>query len=309
MSIEWDEVTEDFQPPVADNDVVEAELIPFDDNVSTTIDMSQPLTEQEARELTDHIRSVADTLYVLIARAHAGKAWEPLGYTSFAEYVRAEFDISKSRAYQLLDQAKVVAEITAAAPDGTAITITEAVARDLKHVIGELAPEIAEATAGVDAEEATAIIDELIDEYRKRPDDDDDTEDEGFDGEYTGNGSGSYTPDEGEEDYSEIDDILDSDSDELRRRIEFSYALFSSLSALGNMPDAPHIIEWIQEGRRPQIATFLPKALAWLQSFSDEWNKQEWAAELTASTEEEVHEDRDAFSTETGEDDIFGEFQ
>lgn len=308
MSIEWEEVDEDAVSE--DSNAVVAELIPFEDEGSSVVvDISQPLTEQEARDLTDHIRSVADALYVLIARAHAGKAWEPLGYNSFADYVREEFDISKSRAYQLLDQAKVVAEIANAAPDGTQVNITEAVARDLKHVINELAPEIAEATAGVDPEEANVIISELIEDYRNRPDEDaesDDDEERSYDGEYTGNGSSSHDDDD-DEDFSEINELLDSNSDDLRRRIESTYALFSSMSALSNMPDPKQIIEWIQEGRRPQIAAFLPRAEAWLQAFSDEWNNQPWAGQLAQAAEES--EEVDAFEAETGEDDIFDEFE
>lgn len=306
MSIEWDEVSEDETTEVGET--VVAELIPFVDEteLAGVVDISQPLTETEARELTEHIRSVADALYVLIARAHAGRAWEPLGYNSFADYVRAEFDISKSRAYQLLDQAKVVAEITAAAPDGTQINITEAAARDLKHVIGELAPDIAEATANVDPDDAAGIIEELIEDYRNRDDDNDESdeeEDNEYNGDYTGNGN-SRNDEEDDEDFSDIDALLDSDSDDLRRRIESTYALFTSLSALRNMPEPAQIIEWIQEGRRPQIAAFLPGALDWIQRFASEWDNQPWADQLA-----EIPEETDEFSAVDGDDELFEEFQ
>lgn len=120
----------------------------------------------EAQEITERIRSTSDVLYLLISKAHAGKAWAALSYANFEEYVKAEFDISRSRAYQLINQANVVQAIEAAAPEGTQVRITEAAARDLKSVLEELAPQVREATDGRTPEESEDIIAGLVGDYR-----------------------------------------------------------------------------------------------------------------------------------------------
>lgn len=125
------------------------------------------LTYDDAKLLTEYIRSTADALYVLLHRAHTGKAWKALGYSSFAAYAKSEFDISKSRAYQLLNQAKLVDEITYALPEGATVTITEAVARDLKSMASEIVPQVKSETEGMSPEEASAKAQEILEDRRK----------------------------------------------------------------------------------------------------------------------------------------------
>ena len=137
-----------------------ADLIEADDTGDL---ISEPMTTDQAREITDAIRSTSEVLYTLIQRAHRGKAWLSLGYGSFAEYVREEFAMSRSRAYQILDQARVIDAIEAAAPDGATLPhITEAAARDLKSVLGEIGPAITDATSGLDdPDEAGRVVEEI----------------------------------------------------------------------------------------------------------------------------------------------------
>jgi hypothetical protein len=125
-----------------------------------------PLTTDQARALTDTIRNAAEVLWVLIARAHAGKAWQSLGYNTWEAYVRAEFDMSRSRSYQILDQARVIAAIESAVPEGTNVHLSESAARDLKGVLEEALPQIKERTAGLTPEEAAEVIKEIVDEHR-----------------------------------------------------------------------------------------------------------------------------------------------
>lgn len=125
------------------------------------------LTYDDARLLTEYIRSTADALYVLLHRAHTGKAWKALGYSSFAAYAKSEFDISKSRAYQLLNQAKLVDEITYALPEGATVTISEAVARDLKSMASEIVPQVKSETEGMTPEDASAKAQEILEDRRK----------------------------------------------------------------------------------------------------------------------------------------------
>jgi Bifunctional DNA primase/polymerase, N-terminal len=47
----------------------------------------------------------------LLHRAHGGRAWVALGYVSWKEYCRAEFQMSKPRSYQLLKFVEIKREI------------------------------------------------------------------------------------------------------------------------------------------------------------------------------------------------------
>ncbi len=100
------------------------------------------LDVEEARSITDEIRRAADDLYDLLLEAHDRKAWAVLGYGSWAEYVKVEFNISRSRSYQLVDQAKVVRAIESAAGVSTSVDISEAEARAIKPVLSVITDEI-----------------------------------------------------------------------------------------------------------------------------------------------------------------------
>lgn len=137
-----------------------------DSEVSVVEDYTPELTIDEARTLTDQIRSTTDVLYILIQRAHVGKAWKALGYTSFSNYVREEFNISRSRAYQLLNQSSVIEQIAAVTPEGTALRINESTAREIKSMMDDLVPAIREATDGMDADEASEQVERMLQEAR-----------------------------------------------------------------------------------------------------------------------------------------------
>jgi hypothetical protein len=50
------------------------------------------LSESAARALTEKIRASVGDLMVLIARAWQGRAWSALGYESWADYIKGEFN-------------------------------------------------------------------------------------------------------------------------------------------------------------------------------------------------------------------------
>ncbi|MFJ9692656.1 hypothetical protein [Kitasatospora sp. NPDC101183] len=69
-------------------------------------------SQAEARRLTGELRAaiekVRSAVLVLAARvraAHRARVWTPLGYGGWAAYASAEFGVSRSTAYQLLDLA------------------------------------------------------------------------------------------------------------------------------------------------------------------------------------------------------------
>lgn len=255
------------------------------------VDLSSPeLNESEAREITNKIRTTTNVLYLLIARAHAGKAHVALGYSSFENYIKEEFNYSKSYAYKLLNQANVINAIEAVSPEGTQVYVSDATARGLKASMDDFIPELEERMVGVPADEAGEVIEELIAEYKERQaeraaeEDDDD-----FDGEYTGNGeySGDYSFDDEEE---EVDAFAGQDPAEVRRRYEAVYNLYSALTNLTQMPSNEDLIETIPVERRPQVTAYLEIAIPWLQSFQEEW--------LVHIESDETDEESDDFDEE-----------
>ena len=66
-----------------------------------------PMTEADARELTERIRRTQDDWCRLVYEAHEREAWRAMGYKGWLEYVYAELPMGRSRAYQLLAHAKI----------------------------------------------------------------------------------------------------------------------------------------------------------------------------------------------------------
>lgn len=66
------------------------------------------LSRDEARELTDEVRSDAEALWLKLLRLYNGAAHLALGYRSWGDYFEAEFGQSPSRGKQLLRAARVV---------------------------------------------------------------------------------------------------------------------------------------------------------------------------------------------------------
>jgi hypothetical protein len=100
--------------------------------MTAMLETSNRMSPEEARDITEQIRRTADHLWRLMLDAHDRRAWEVLGYSSFREYAKAEFSISQSRAYQLVDQGRVIRALEAAAGDSTMVEISEREARRLK---------------------------------------------------------------------------------------------------------------------------------------------------------------------------------
>lgn len=148
-------------------DVATGEIVEASHSVVVSSDeVAVELSFEEARNLTSTIRNAAQMLWVLIKRAHQGRAWHALGYGSWEKYVKAEFDMSRSRAYQILDQAQVITEIEAVVPDGTTVVLSEAAARDLKGMLNEVLPEIQEKTEGLTPDAAEEVLNNILLEQR-----------------------------------------------------------------------------------------------------------------------------------------------
>lgn len=129
-----------------------------------------PLDEHRARQLTDRIRQAADDLWALLLEAHEGRAWAALGYPTWEAYVRTEFDMGRQYSYRLLDQGRVVREISAAAgvsPMGD-IRIDERAARDLRPHLEVVKDAIRQAVENVPEDRVAEIVAGVVEQERSR---------------------------------------------------------------------------------------------------------------------------------------------
>jgi len=123
------------------------------------------MTKDEARALTDQIRGAINQAWDLLLSAYEQRAWASLGYASWEAYVRGEFDISRQRAYQLIDQGRAIRAIGEAAGLSTTVDITERDARDIKPVLDEVAEEIKERVEA--GEDPKSVVGEVIQAKRE----------------------------------------------------------------------------------------------------------------------------------------------
>lgn len=79
---------------------------------------TEALTADEARDLTSRIDTSQDQHWALLYEAKVRRAWIPLGYASFGEYVAAELGMKRSQAYNLLTAYAIKNEIVSNLPAG-----------------------------------------------------------------------------------------------------------------------------------------------------------------------------------------------
>jgi hypothetical protein len=250
--------------------------------ISATIDLTlPPLTVEQATEITERIKTTTNVLYLLIKRAHAGKAYTALGYTTFEEYVKAEFNYSRSYAYKLLNQANVIEAIEQAAPEGTSFYVGDAAARSLKRVLPEIIEEVQERTSGYAPTDAGAVIEDIIREHREKErdrlsDDDDDNEDEPrkYDGPYTGDYDGGYDDDDDDED-DDVSGFLDEDPAVQRRKFDKLYSLYAGLKGIDSVGDGSELPSFVPEERRGEFNTLIESVTDWLIEFRELWHSHE----------------------------------
>jgi hypothetical protein len=125
---------------------------------------------QAARELTEQIKHAVVHLWELLLEAHERQVWEALGYSSWAQYVEAEFDFGRQHSYRLLKQGRVIRVLREAmaevSPDGdTEVHLTEGATRAIQPVLEEVVLDTREAVeAGIDPQRA---IDEVVRQHRQ----------------------------------------------------------------------------------------------------------------------------------------------
>lgn len=283
---------ENLKNTIDDDLAVETGLVIIEPN--DIIEMS-PLSETQARDLTDTIRDTSEVLWSLLARAHSGKAWKALGYSSWESYVRTEFDMSRSRSYQILDQARVIAAIEQAVPEGTHVNISESAARDIKDYLEEAIPAIKEKTQGLKPEVASQVVNDVVEDIRSKPNVEDDltVEDEQL-GIVYGHPSAEekamgkeYEPapvlpdppaerlpdvQKVEPSVTPVDDI---DIRQIRKNIGFSHDITSMIAAAAGLPeDLQEVIDATTEERAKQIDKNFDLAVERYNQFIKLWEER-----------------------------------
>ena len=217
----------------------------------------QRLDATQARDLTDRIKESAETLWSLLLEAYEGKAWAALDYGSWREYIASEFDMDRSRSYQLIDQGKVIRALTEAGGVSTSVDIPEATARRLKPHLGDAVAEVREAVeGGAEPIEAvrTAIekhgglppgqADELAKEHRLRV--------PATDG--------------------SIHDSVERDERAINEHLENTFSVFNALEAMATHRLTPAaLIAAIPSYQDYRINEHLEPAFEWLTAFRKEW--------------------------------------
>lgn len=260
------------------------------------------LTEPEARDLTDSIKSTVVATYVLLSRAHEGKAYKALGYSTWKEYVSSEFDFSTQRSYQLLDLAKTAKAIEEAAPEGYEANLTEAQARDIKRELPKITERISAETEGLSAEDSTETIDSIIQESREQRKADEKVmaaddrqrdqeaeerrqqelneeadrlldEEPGLGG---GDGSGS------DGDYGDFDEgssgdsgvYSDENSGPSAREAMALHTFTTIVSARESLISPKDMVDLIPDNRRELVEKDFRELLEWMQDFDVAWDEE-----------------------------------
>jgi len=280
-----------------DEDLVSGEILDDSEDFSEDFDLDNieapAMDSDEAQEITEAIRASATATYILLAQAHAGKAYKALGYSTWADYVNEEFSISSSRSYQLLDLSKAVKMIEEASPEGTEVKLTEAQARGIKKELPRITEQIKEATKDKSPTEAAEMIDEIIDEAREQRKADekvtkekqakiDEAAEDGYragleaaaDAFLEENG-GKYDKDDDDDDSSEDYGSSEGGATITAQDSMDIYNFLSVLTGITSLPEPERLLRIIPDERMTEVGNQLDEAVKWFTNFKTVWDEQE----------------------------------
>lgn len=223
------------------------------------------MTKEEAIELTQSIQSTTTALYVLIKKAHDNKAWLAMGYDSWASYIENEFNFSRARSYQLINQANVIEEINEAS--GVELYITEREARSIKKKLPEITKKLETEVKGADltSEEAEKKAREIIDETKEEMD---------MANKYNNGGQYNDGYAEDEEDNGAMEEWRPANVDKILKDEDLFYYnhLMTTLEIFKSMPAADKFGKTLRNSNKDtkEILEKAENAFAWLAKLIDE---------------------------------------
>lgn len=255
------------------------------DDLDTILETESEMSENDAREITESIKSAVTATYILLAQAHEGKAYKALGYTTWAEYVKEEFEISPQRSYQLLDLSKVIKMIEEVTPDGTTVKLTESQARDIKRELPRITEQIREETKDVEPEDAGEVVDRIMKEAREQQKADDkvtsekeaklaEAEQDGYhkgleaaaDAMLEADGPDSMTSNADDE-FVEVDVAGDGDSISPSDSMNL-YQFANALTGISSLPEPDDFVNLVPESRFDELYDSVLESASWLNRLS-----------------------------------------
>ena len=136
--------------------------------VGVALSSAPPLEESNARQLTERIKASKNHYCSLLLEAHERRAWVALGYSSWESYVRAEFQLSRSRSYEILDHSRVLRALEAATGVSGIPDITPFAAAQIKRHLPEVTEAIRSRMSGAPTSMVSKVAKEVVDEIRAR---------------------------------------------------------------------------------------------------------------------------------------------
>lgn len=125
------------------------------------------MTVDEARAITDRIKDAAEEMWSLLLTAHERKAWAALGYRTWEEYVRGEFNMTRQNAHLLITQGQVTRAIESVTSRALDMEVSANAARDIKPVLPQVTAEIKERVASLGPEPRSEEVQEVVREVVK----------------------------------------------------------------------------------------------------------------------------------------------
>lgn len=120
------------------------------------------MTEEEARQLTKQLQSKTQQLAKLIKKAHDGRVWEPLGYSSFTDWSNNELPFTHGRAFQLLNIGVLTELLHETSPLSQTFVLTDKQARAISSYGREQFLKDFKAAASDDSMSNAFVIQKLI---------------------------------------------------------------------------------------------------------------------------------------------------
>jgi len=128
----------------------------------------QPMSEAEARATTERIRTATRYVCLLLLEVHERRGWLALGYGNWEQYVQTEFGISRSRSYELLDQAKVIEAVRDASGVDSIPDVSAYAALQIKPRLPEVRESIRRRIAASPDADVTRLVAEVVAEHRRQ---------------------------------------------------------------------------------------------------------------------------------------------
>lgn len=136
--------------------------------MTTDVVEKSDLTETQARALTEKIRKAAEAMWTQVLYAYKCRIWLAYGYSTWADYLAIEFDMSRSRGYQLLDQANVTLALAAAAEvEPETVNLSAAEVKAIKPDLPAVVDKVREATTGQSKTTRSKTVKNVATEERK----------------------------------------------------------------------------------------------------------------------------------------------